>query len=46
VDEVLGVDGKGMPTKEITDTFVDAANCPEMADKIKIFLFQVRAAII
>jgi hypothetical protein len=39
VEEVMGVDGTGIPTEEIVDTFTA---CPGMVGKLKLFLIQVR----
>ena len=43
VDEVMGVDGFGIPTNEIIDMFIDSNNCPGMDGKLKLFLIQVNS---
>jgi len=41
VDEIIGIDGKGVPVNDIVDMFTDLKMCPGLEGKVKVFIFQV-----
>ena len=39
-EEVMGIDGEGVPTNDITGPFLNSNECPGMNGKLKLFLLQ------
>ena len=42
LDEIIGIDGVGVPVNDIVDMFSDSKMCPGLIGKVKVFIFQVR----